>query len=224
MQAVMAALVSLFWNGDEMTVPALAAQIQGQGTVSADNLNTFIQTAQNSSELRTFVGLPGMVVNLQGISQPNDGLGGDFYWNPFGTEPDDNLNFIQPLGTTTGEWVRYGVLTSAPGSTFFFFSFSGSVSAAGSTQSTATLLTKQVNIVTMVASGTGVILPSLNPNGTALTPGTIIKILNRGANILSLYPPLNAQIENLGTNNPSGISVNGDVEAVFSNSSQWWIA
>ena len=40
-----------------MSAPALAAQIQGQGTISADNLNTFTQTAQihrNYVNLRDF--------------------------------------------------------------------------------------------------------------------------------------------------------------------------
>lgn len=207
-----------------MTVPSLSAQIQGQGTVSADNLNTFIQTCQNSSELRTFVGLPGMVVSIQGISQPNDGLGGNFYWNPSGTETDDNLNYIQPTGSTTGEWVRYDILNSATNLNFAFFSFSGFVIAAGSTQATATPLVSQINVVRTVAAGTGVILPSVNPNGSNLVAGTIIKILNRGANLLTLYPPVNAQLEQLGTNNPSGIAPNGSVDAIFASTSQWWLS
>ena len=45
-----------------MSIPALNAAIQGQGTVSADNLNTYVQTAQMAPQLRAFVGLPGMLI------------------------------------------------------------------------------------------------------------------------------------------------------------------
>jgi len=94
-----------------MTVPSLGAPVQGQGIIPADHLNTYVQTAQNTAQLRTLTGLTGMDVFLQGISQPNDGGGGDFYWNADGTEPDDNYNYIQPPGST-GQWWRVAVRAS----------------------------------------------------------------------------------------------------------------
>jgi hypothetical protein len=227
-----------------MSVPALNAAIQGQGTISADNLNTYVETAQMSSQLRGFTGLPGMVVALQGVSLPNDGLGGFFYWNPSGTEPDDNMNYIVPTGSVEGEWERLTFEASEGPGTFTTItvlelatfesdviikgilseSLSTGLSGSGSTQTTAKSLTANINIATTVSSGTGFILPTLTPDGNTIKPGTSIKLINRGVNIASLYPPLGAQLENLGINNPSGIAPGGDATAIYSGSAQWWIS
>lgn len=67
------------------------------------------------------------------------------------------------------------------------------VTAAGTTQGTAPVLTAQTNIVTAVPAGSGVAL------GTAL-PDQVFTVLNRGANALLVYPPAGAQIETAGAN------------------------
>ena len=206
-----------------MTIPALAAQIQGQGTVSADNLNTFIQTAQNAAQLRTLIGLPGMAVNLQGIALPGDGDGGFFYWNALGTEPDDDFNFIVPTGSSTGEWVRYTISEPTGPSSYSTFSLDADVTATGSTQATAAVLTAQINVVTSVSSGTGVQLQLFNGMGGAIPLGTPITIYNRGANLLTVYPPSGQEIESLGSNNPVSIAVNGDGTYTQVTASQWLV-
>ena len=227
-----------------MSAPSLNAAIQGQGTISADNLNTFTQTAQTASQLRAFTGLPSMVVFLQGIAFANDGDGGFFYWNPNGTEPDDNYNYIVPSDSSTGEWERLTTAVNIGAGFFTTITASGLVtlefdviiggilsesivsglSGAGSTQATATPLTANINIAAIVAAGTGFILPVLTSSGNTIKSGTEIKLFNRGANIASLYPPSGAQIEMLGTNNPSGIAPNGNAIATFAGSAQWWIS
>lgn len=227
-----------------MTAPALQSYVQGQGTVSADNLNTFIQTATNATMLRLLTGLPGMIVLLQGIAFENDGDGGLFYWNALGTHADDNFNYIVPEGTGTGEWERLSILSTLSGAIFATLYVSGlstlngdtiiggvlseslvtGLTGAGTTQGTATPLTANINIATTVSSGTGFILPILTPDGNPLQSGTEIKLFNRGANVASLYPPSGAQIEALGTNNPSGISPGGNAIATFAGSGQWWIS
>lgn len=227
-----------------MSAPALAAQIQGQGTVSADNLNTFTQTAQTSSQIREFTGLPGMAVFLQGIVFPNDGDGGFFWWNPSGTEPDDNFNYIVPNGSSSGEWERISIASSVSAGIFTTLTASGlttlesdviiggilskslvtGISGSGSTQGTATALTANINIATTVSAGTGFILPLITPDGNPIKSGTEIKLFNRGSNTASLYPPSGAQIETLGTNNPSGVAPGGNAIATFAGSAQWWIS
>ena len=227
-----------------MSVPSLNAAIQGQGTVSADNLNTYTQTAQTTSQLRAFTGLPGMVVLLQGVAFSNDGSGGLFWWNASGTEPDDNFNYIVPNDASTGEWERLSIVSTQGGGTFTTIIVSGlstlegdviiggilsksivtGLAGAGASQGTATPLTANINIATTVSSGTGFILPILTPDGNPLQSGTEIKLFNRGANVASLYPPSGAQIEALGTNNPSGISPGGNAIATFAGSGQWWIS
>ena len=91
-----------------MSAPQLTNYINGQGSVSGDQLNTFVQTAQNVTQLRNFTGAPGQAVQLQGQTTAGDGYGGFFYWNPAGTEPDDGINYIQPYGST-GQWWRITV-------------------------------------------------------------------------------------------------------------------
>jgi len=90
-----------------MPVPALAVQIQGQGSVSADNLNTYEQTCDDFTQLRGFIGVTGVQVWVRGQSQVGDGAAGAFYWSGSSTAPDDNMNVIAPTGAgTTGRWVR----------------------------------------------------------------------------------------------------------------------
>lgn len=89
-----------------MTAPQLTVYQNGPIAVSGDQLNTFVQTAQTANQLRTLTGATGMQISLQGIAAPNDGLGGDFYWNGAATAADDNLNTIVPNGTVPGAWLR----------------------------------------------------------------------------------------------------------------------
>lgn len=208
-----------------MSAPSLAAQIQGQGVVSADNLNTYMQTAQMASQLRDFSGLPGMAVILQGITVPNDGFGGVFYWNSAGTEPDDNLNYIIPEGTGTGEWVRFGLIATSGASGFLALITASSVAAAGTTQGTATLLAAQINNITTVGSGSGVKLPSVNLGSQPLAIGTQIQIFNRGGgNILSVYPPVGSEIDSLGNNIPSGIANNSQATFTLITATMWLVS
>lgn len=227
-----------------MSAPALAAQIQGQGTVSADNLNTYMQTAQTTSQLREFTGLPGMVVFLQGVAFADDGGGGFFYWNPSGTQLDDNFNYIVPNNASSGEWQRLTITELVGPGVFTNLTASGLVnlesdviiggilskslitglSGAGTTQGTATPLNASINIATTVASGTGFVLPLITLSGNTIKVGTEIKLFNRGANTASLYPPSGGQIEALGTNNPSGVAVNGNAIATYAGFAQWYIS
>lgn len=93
-------------------IPANAAFQQGQGAVSADNLNTFTQTCATAAQLRAFVGLPGMQVDLQGLFAPNDGQGGAFLWNASVTG-DNGSTVIIPNGNTQGGWIRLSYYTSS---------------------------------------------------------------------------------------------------------------
>lgn len=97
-----------------MTAPQLAAQIQGQGTVSADNLNTYIQNCTNIALLRSFVGLPGMCVFIDGSVTPNDGGAGPFYWNTTSIGPDNNSTVIVPQPGVPGAWIRLSISETSP--------------------------------------------------------------------------------------------------------------
>ena len=97
-----------------MTAPQLVAQIQGQGTVSADNLNTYIQNCTNIAQLRSFIGLPGMCVFIDGNITPGDGGAGPFYWNATSIGPDNNSTVIVPQPGVPGAWVRLTIAQTSP--------------------------------------------------------------------------------------------------------------
>ena len=73
------------------------------------------------------------------------------------------------------------------------------ITAAGTNQSTATLLSVGYNKVSTVASGTGVILPS-NP-----VVGASVTVDNYGANTLEVYPQTGGTIGGLSANTPTSL-------------------
>ncbi len=77
-----------------------------------------------------------------------------------------------------------------------------SISAAGTTQGTATELVNADNEVTTVASGSGVILSS---NATA---GDTQTVFNAGANPLRVYPTSGARINALALNGAMILATN----------------
>ena len=89
-----------------MSNPSNYVLAQGQGAVSADNLNTFVQTAVNIAALRGFSGLSSMVCIVQGSISPNDGGQGTYYFNSASTATDNGTTIIVPTGATQGAWVR----------------------------------------------------------------------------------------------------------------------
>lgn len=95
---------------------------------------------------------------------------------------------------------------------FLEFTRAFSVSAAGTVQGDATALTAQINVVTTVASGAGVILPTHGP----------IWIRNAGANALKIWPPVGDAINALGTNNAATLAVGGSVMLDTADEAQWY--
>lgn len=83
------------------------------------------------------------------------------------------------------------------------------VSAAGTTQGTATVLTEMFNIVTTVAAGAGVMVTA-----------SYTKVWNGGANSLLVYPPSGAQFDAVGTNLPVSVGFGGAIEIIMTSSTQ----
>lgn len=77
-----------------------------------------------------------------------------------------------------------------------------SISAAGTSQGTATELTATDNEVTTVASGAGVVLAS------KLAAGDEQTVFNAGANALKVYPPSGFRIRPLAANAAMTLPVN----------------
>jgi hypothetical protein len=75
------------------------------------------------------------------------------------------------------------------------------VAAAGASQTTATPCPADLNNVTTVGAGTGVILPAMNP-GDEMTVHN-----GQAVNALLVYPPVGAAINALGTNAAYNVAV-----------------
>lgn len=92
-------------------IPTPGIQTQGGGSVSSDQLNTYLQGATNVAQLRSFAGLNGMTVWMQGTVSFNDGGQGVFVWDSAATSSDDNgVTTIQPSGVTgAGRWLRQAI-------------------------------------------------------------------------------------------------------------------
>jgi hypothetical protein len=92
-----------------MTNPALNVAIAGQGVVTADNLNSYLQGGGVFlANLRGFSALTNMLVYMSGYTSNNDGGQGMFTW-VLGTGTDDaGVTTIVPTGNTAGYWSRIG--------------------------------------------------------------------------------------------------------------------
>ena len=90
-----------------------------------------------------------------------------------------------------------------------FNPFPAAVSAAGTTQGTATVLTAMFNVITSCTSGQGVV---------ATTYYT--KIWNATAAACLVYPPTGAQFDSHGTNTAVYIAAGGSAEFIMTSSTQ----
>ena len=72
------------------SVPFNWVSSNGVGVVPDALLNSSVQGCQTAAQLRAFVGITGMSVELQGIASPGDGLGGLFYWENGNNFTDNN--------------------------------------------------------------------------------------------------------------------------------------
>jgi hypothetical protein len=88
------------------------------------------------------------------------------------------------------------------------------ITAAGSTQGTATLIGKSINVIGTATAGTGVVLPS--------TTGARIFIVNTGASTVNVYPNSGAQINALGTNTPYTLATSAKMEFISTSTTQWY--
>ena len=89
------------------------------------------------------------------------------------------------------------------------------ISAAGSTQGTATAITKEMNVVSTVATGAGVVLP------TAVA-GMVISITNTSANALLVYPATSAAINTGSANAAYSQSAGATLQFIAPTTTQWY--
>ena len=120
-----------------------------------------------------------------------------------------NLGAVAKAGDTMS-----GTLTFSSG--YVIKSTGTGISAAGTTQGTGTALTKQINLISTAAAGTGVVLP------TAAAGLTII-VINGGANALNVYPASGGTIGHGGTLNAAlAQPVGSTLTYVATSATQWY--
>jgi len=89
------------------------------------------------------------------------------------------------------------------------------ISAAGTAQGNATALTKAFNVVSTVASGAGVVLP------TAVA-GMRVTIVNTSANTVIVYPASGGAINSLATNAGFSLPTVGRLDYIATSDTQWY--
>jgi hypothetical protein len=89
------------------------------------------------------------------------------------------------------------------------------ISAAGTTQGTATALTNDMNVVTTVAASAGVVLQTA-------AAGKTVTVVNKGANALAIYPATGGQVDALGTNLALSLAVGGWIVFDGATATQWY--
>ncbi len=78
---------------------------------------------------------------------------------------------------------------------------------AGTNQATATAITTANTIVSTVAAGTGVVLPS-SASVPPVNTNDRLHVANHGANTLACYPPVGGSLSNNAVNVPALIAPN----------------
>jgi hypothetical protein len=89
------------------------------------------------------------------------------------------------------------------------------ITAAGSVQGNATVLTTEINNVTTVTAGTGVILP-------LAIGGLRVVVRNGGANALNVYPNTSDSINAAAVNVAYALPVGGCIEFIAMNATNWY--
>jgi hypothetical protein len=125
---------------------------------------------------------------------------------------DDNFTLkVSPDGSTF-----YDSLKMLAGSGRAALKANGAgLSAAGTTQGTATAITKQTNQFTTVGAGQGAILPSPEQ-------GEFIFVANAGANALNVYPATGHSINALANNVAFSLAVGRNALFWAATTSKWY--
>jgi filamentous hemagglutinin len=94
-------------------------------------------------------------------------------------------------------------------------SINGAVSAAGTAQGDATALTKEINVVSTVATGAGVVLP------TAVA-GMVLIINNTSANTLNVYPASGGAVNSGSANAAYSHTSGASIQYYATSGTQWY--
>jgi len=118
-------------------------------------------------------------------------------------------------GIPSIEVLDNGIVKLAEFGGFVAFGVSPAVTAAGSTQATATVLTRPINNITTVPASSGVVLP-------VATPGMRVMVRNATGTTVRVYPAGGAQINTLGANVQLSLETLANIEFLAFTATQWY--
>ena len=124
---------------------------------------------------------------------------------------------IQTGTGTGGDIVGVNAITANTfiSSKYMLRSVGTGISANGSAQGDATSLSKEINVVSTVSTGQGVVLPTAQA-------GMVLYITNISANSLNVYPASGGAINNLSANAAFTQSAGSTITFVAPTSTQWY--
>ena len=220
---------NIIGNGQALT-GITGANVTGQvsNSLVAGTVYTNAQPNITSLGILTSVSVSGNatvgnLITSGQISATGNVSGANFVGAGAGTPTITSTTNLDLSPTIAVRVVGSGVLTATGNITganiiatnYHIRSVGTSISAAGSTQGTATGLTKEFNQVSTVSSGQGVVLPT----GVA---GMAITITNSSANSLLVYPASGGVINSLSTNASYSHPAAGTLQYITLTGTQWY--
>jgi hypothetical protein len=184
-------------------ISAAGANQAGATALTADFNRILTATANQGVKLpASAAGLDVFILNHTGVNIIVYGNGSDTIDDIAGATGVTMMTNSVVLFTAyaPGKWYTNGLATGYAGNGLETVQFADSISAAGSSQATATALIAALNNVTTVASGTGVNLPTSSA-------GLSIVVQNSGINPLQIYPAQGASDTINGIAAATGISI-----------------
>lgn len=214
-------LAAVFSLGDSNVVNSI---IRGNLTSGPANIANFVITSGGNATANIFTAtlFQGNGANITFINGANvtgtvpsatlaSGITQGSFSNITGV---GTLTSITTTGTFTGRDAGFdGNLTVSNG--LVRFSSNTSVGANGTTYLTATALTKTVNVVTGVAGGTGVSLPTVQS-------GLVVYVINDTSTNIKVYPASGQYIDRLTQNSPFTVGAYGRMTFVGGTSPYWF--
>lgn len=132
---------------------------------------------------------------------------------PGTNEIETLINSFVPYSDASGGGTNVAILNP---SSYFASQTTLGIGATGTSQGTAQSLNTQINIIQTCGAGANSVILPIPPIGSEIT------VINQGAAGLSVYPPVNHGIDQLGINANVLVYITGCYKVVLANSNHWF--
>ena len=192
---------------------AAQPNITSVGTLTTLGVSGNITAANITANTGIFAGNGAGLTNIAGANV----TGAVSSATTAGTVTTNAQSNITSTGTLTSLTVSGNIAAQANVNMtgYVIRSVNAAVSAAGTVQGNATAITKEMNVVSTVASGAGVVLP------TAVA-GMVISITNTSANSLAVYPATSAAINTGAANAAYTQPAGSTLQFIAPTTTQWY--